>query len=263
MIKKHHHYNPFLVGYSQLRYQRYVRIIDDEGFPLADTYSLHPSQENLPDEVIYERACLHNYGSVYVLLNGQDVPESIKKKYGYQASIHEITYEITGRKGPAISFIGETHHLKSAKRLMNELPFNGYNYGRYWEISYGHLTDEDHEFMEAHSISPQGKQISEVQLVDIFRLPFMEGYGIRLESTPWTNRRVKRATGMDMAALRKSHEDIGMPVCLMNILHMAGVADARILFFNDIAYETPGLKIVKPDHEFRDMEYFMQFNLGK
>ena len=251
MNRNNQHHNPFLVGYEQIRFQRFVKVTDEDGFPLSAEIDLHSSQRHLPDNLILESRCRHNQREVFVLIDGQEVSDEFRKKYPYEGSIHDVIYEISGRKGPKRHYIGGTFNLKQASRLVKELPFHGSNYGRYWKVSYAHLTDEAIEFMEKNKISDPELEDSDFLYVTIFNAPFIdEGYCVKLDQTPWIDSILKKAVNLDLKTLRMSHGNDGMPASLVSIVHMAAKANVGMLIFDKNAELTPGLRIVKPDYAF-------------
>ncbi|WP_438501899.1 hypothetical protein, partial [Acinetobacter baumannii] len=72
----------------------------------------------------------------------------------------------------------------------------------------------------------------EAVLFIAFRVPYSPAIGVKLISTPWTDKNLEHAEGIGANQLRQEHRNKGMPDDLANILELAGQADVRILILD-------------------------------
>ncbi|MBN0308188.1 ABC transporter substrate-binding protein, partial [Pseudomonas aeruginosa] len=78
-----------------------------------------------------------------------------------------------------------------------------------------------------------------------FRVPYSPAIGVKLISTPWTDKNLEYAEGISAEQLRQEHRDKGMPDDLANILELAGQADVRILILDADAPALLGLPLAE------------------
>ncbi|MGX0936534.1 hypothetical protein ACUXQ2_002600 [Cupriavidus metallidurans] len=112
-------------------------------------------------------------------------------------------------------------------------------YGRCWEISTAHLTQDAWNYLAnlADIATPTGF------LFIAFRIPYCPAIGVKLISIPWTDANLGQADGITSKQLRQEHLDNGLPVELADVLHLAGEADVRILIFDADAPVQEGLPV--------------------
>ena len=79
-----------------------------------------------------------------------------------------------------------------------------------------------------------------------FRVPYSPAIGVKLISTPWTDKNLEHAEGITAEQLRQEHRSKGMPADLANILELAGQADVRILILDADAPVLLGLPLAEP-----------------
>lgn len=65
-----------------------------------------------------------------------------------------------------------------------------------------------------------------------FRVPYSPAIGVKLISTPWTDKNLEHTEGITAEQLRQEHRSKGIPDDLANILELAGQADVRILILD-------------------------------
>lgn len=113
------------------------------------------------------------------------------------------------------------------------------HYSRCCEISSAHIAEEAVEQLSemADIATPTSC------LFTAFRIPYAPAIGVRFIATPWTDENLRQVRGITAAELRKEHLDKDMPEHLVDILHLAAIADVRILIFDADAPVLDGLPI--------------------
>jgi hypothetical protein len=76
-----------------------------------------------------------------------------------------------------------------------------------------------------------------------FRIPHCPAIGVKLIGTPWTDKNLGYFEGITAERLRSEQRRKGVPECLIEVLHLAAVADARILIFDADAPQLQGLPV--------------------
>ena len=112
---------------------------------------------------------------------------------------------------------------------------------RCWEISSAHISQETGQYLAnlADLATP------EAFLFIAFRVPYSPAIGVKLISTPWTDKNLEHAEGITAEQLRQEHRSKGMPDDLANILELAGQADVRILILDADAPVLLGLPLAE------------------
>lgn len=110
---------------------------------------------------------------------------------------------------------------------------------RCWEISSAHVTDEAASYLADLADIATPTRFRFVA----FRIPYSPTIGVRLDATPWTDANLRQIEGITAAELRKTHLDKDMPEHLVEILHLAACAGARILIFDADAPILDGLPV--------------------
>jgi len=80
-------------------------------------------------------------------------------------------------------------------------------------------------------------------LFEAFRLPYSHAVGVKLIATPWTSENLRHITDQNATQLRQEHMAAGLPGSLVNVLHLAALADTRILIFDPDAPALEGLPL--------------------
>ena len=62
-------------------------------------------------------------------------------------------------------------------------------------------------------------------------------------ATPWTDANLQYVEGITAEQLRREHQDKGMPESLLEVLHLAALADVRVLIFDADAPVLDGLPL--------------------
>lgn len=122
---------------------------------------------------------------------------------------------------------------------MRRLSFETGFYSRCWEISSAHLTAEADRFLAelADIATPSGF------LFVAFRIPYSPAIGVKLIATPWTDANLQLVEGITAEQLRQEHRVKGMPESLVEVLHLAALADVRMLVFDADAKVLDGLPL--------------------
>ena len=66
---------------------------------------------------------------------------------------------------------------------------------------------------------------------------------MKLIATPWTDENLRAVEGITAKRLMQEHRKKGMPESLMHVLHLAALADVRMLVFDADAQVLDGLPI--------------------
>jgi hypothetical protein len=106
-------------------------------------------------------------------------------------------------------------------------------------ISTAHITEDANRYLEelADIATPTGF------LFVAFRIPCSPALGVKLIATPWTDANLEYVEGISAEQLRQEHLSKGVPESLVEVLHLAALADVRMLVFDADAPELDGLKL--------------------
>jgi len=200
-----HSKNPFVRGYGGLSVQRLLAISYDDDCPLS-YLPLHVSQSHLPDSQVERHACVF-CDDFALITEGQNVPPELDA----QCPSHGIA---------------------------RNLVYAGF-YSRAWEISSVHITEEAGRFLAelADIATPSGF------LFMAFRIPYSPAVGVKLIATPWTDANLQHVEGITAEELRQEHRAKGVPESLVEVLHLAALADVRMLVFDADAPVLDGLTL--------------------
>jgi len=135
--------------------------------------------------------------------------------------------------------IGDYHSYKAAQAVVRSLRFEAGFYSRCWEISSAHIPEEAHQYLYELAQADTPPEF----LFVVFRMPHCPAVGIKLISTPWTDERLGYVEGMTAERLHLEHRLKGVPDSLAQVLHLAALADVRMLVFDDDAPELEGLPV--------------------
>lgn len=111
--------------------------------------------------------------------------------------------------------VGDTYSEEAAREVVRRLRFETGFYSRAWEISSAHITEEAGRFL--------------AELADI--------------ATPWTDANLQHVEGITAEELRQEHRAKGVPESLVEVLHLAALADVRMLVFDADAPVLDGLTL--------------------
>ncbi len=232
--------NPFIRGYSNLRIVRTLLITCEDDSPPV-WRPLHLSQAHLPDDQAAQFPCL--VGADFALITeGQEVPADLEALCQTEGIVRSVVYAIEGYDFDGRPcHIGDTYSEELAREVIRRLSFETGYYSRCWEISSAHISHETGQYLAnlADLATP------EAFLFIAFRVPYSPAIGIKLISTPWTDKNPEYSEGISAEQLRQEHRSKGMPDDLANILDLAGQADVRILILDADAPVLLGLPLVE------------------
>lgn len=229
--------NPFLRGYQNLRIERTLCITYEDDCPPV-WRPLHPSQAHLTDDQVVLFPCI--FGNDFALITeGQDIPDNLEAQCQIDGVVRAAVYAVSGEDSGQPIHIGDTYSEEAAREVVRRLSFETGFYSRCWEISSAHLTVEAGRFLAelADIATPSGF------LFVAFRIPYSPAIGVKLIATPWTDANLQRVEGITAEQLRQEHRTKGMPESLVEVLHLAALADVRILVFDADASVLDGLPL--------------------
>lgn len=218
--------NPFIRGYQDLSVRRQLVITYEDDCPPA-YLPLHPSQAHLRDDQVRCFPC--TFCEDFALVTeGQTIPRDIDEQCQSTGIVRTVVYAVMANHFGTPVHVGDTYSHEAAGEVVHRLTFETGHYSRCWEISSGHLTEEAMQYLEdlADTSTPTGL------LFEAFRIPDSHGVGVKLIATPWTTGYLQEVDGRSADALRQEHIDAGVPESLLNVLHLAALADTRILVFD-------------------------------
>ncbi|MBY4673885.1 ABC transporter substrate-binding protein [Burkholderia multivorans] len=233
--------NPFIRGYDGLTVQRLLAIDYDDDCPL--TYlPLHASQAHLPDCQIERHPCIFS-DDFAVVTEGQDVPAGLDERCRKEGIVRNVVYAVMADDAGQMLHVGDTYSEEAAREVVRRLRFETGCYSRCWEISSAHITEEAGRYL--------------IELADIatptrflfvaFRIPYSPAVGVKLIGTPWTDANLQRVEGVTAGQLQEEHRKKQMPESLIEVLHLAGAADVRMLVFDADAPVLDGLAVYEEE----------------
>lgn len=229
--------NPFLRGYQNLRIDRTLCITYEDDCPPV-WRPLHPSQAHLPDDQVALFPCVFN-NDFALITEDQDIPEDLDAQCQTEGVVRTVVYAVSGDDFGQTVHVGDTYSEEAAQEVVRRLCFETGFYSRCWEISSAHLTPEAGRFLAelADIATPSGF------LFVAFRIPYSPAIGVKLIATPWTDANLQLIEGITAEQLRREHRNKGMPESLVEVLHLAAVADVRMLVFDADASILEGLTL--------------------
>ncbi|WP_068636815.1 ABC transporter substrate-binding protein [Thauera butanivorans] len=232
-----HSNNPFVRGYDGLSVRRLLAISYDDDCPLTHL-PLHASQAHLPDSQIERHACI--FGDDFALITErQDVPPELEAQCRSHGIVRTVVYAVMAKEAGQPLHVGDACTEEAAREVVRRLKFETGFYSRAWEISSGHLTDEANRYLaELADIATPTRF-----LFIAFRIPYSPAIGVKLIATPWTDDNLQQVESITAARLREEHRRKGMPECLVEVLHLAALADVRMLVFDADAPILEGLTL--------------------
>lgn len=233
--------NPFLRGYQKLRIDRTLCITyEDDCLPVWRP--LHPSQAHLPDDRIGLFPCIFN--SNYALITeGPDLPDDLEAQCQTEGVVRTVVYAISGDDSGQPIHVGDTYSEEAAREVVRRLSFETGFYSRCWEISSAHITEEAGRYLaELADLATPSRF-----LFVAFRIPYSPAIGVKLIATPWSDENLQHVEGISAERLRQEHRKKGMPECLVEVLHLAALADVRVLVFDADAPILEGLKLYEEE----------------
>jgi len=229
--------NPFLRGYRNLSIDRSVCITYEDDCPPV-WRPLHPSQAHLPDDQVALFPCIFS-NDFALITEGQDIPNDLEAQCQIEGVVRTVVYAVSGDDFGQPVHVGDTYSAEAAREVVRRLSFETGFYSRCWEISSAHLTAEAGRFLAelADIATPSGF------LFVAFRIPYSPAIGVKLIATPWTDANLQHVEGISTNQLRQEHRAKGMPESLVEVLHLAALADVRMLVFDADARILQGLTV--------------------
>ncbi|MBG58765.1 MAG: ABC transporter substrate-binding protein [Porticoccus sp.] len=227
--------NPFIRGYQNLAIQRLLAIRYEEDCPL--TYlPLHSSQAHLADDQVHRFPCVF-CDDFALVTEGQDVSSELDDHCTGMGVVQTVVYAITADEYGVPLHVGDTYSHETALEVVRRLAFDTGHYSRCWEISTGHLPSHAQAHLEylADVATPTGL------LFEAFRIPSSNAVGVKLIATPWTDTNLRFFDGSSTATLHQTQREAGVPQPLVDVMHLAALADVRIVIFDPDALVLEGL----------------------
>ncbi|WP_273828106.1 DUF5983 family protein [Pseudomonas sp. SBT1-2] len=218
--------NPFVRGYQNLRIERELCISFADDCPSIHR-PIHPSQTHLVDTELELCDCLF-CDDFALVTDGHAVEAALKDHCPSAGTVLKVVYGLVGEQFDKPVLIGDNYSMQQAQKVMHSLTFETGFYSRCWEISTAHLDENGRRFLCDLVDCMQHPS----SLFVSFRIPFAPSIGIKLIATPWTDENLQGIEEMTIQQLRQEHSDSGMPKSLIEVLHLAGQADVRILVFD-------------------------------
>lgn len=218
--------NPFVRGYRDLSVQQQLAIRTAEDCPVIHRL-LHPSQALLSDEQLLQSACVFSDEHAIVVSDFPLVPR-LKRSCRHEGTVVDVVHAITAIEAGVPVHVGDTYSQVAAHAVVQRLAFETGHYSRCWEISNAHLCSEALDYLQHLSLS----KVPTGLLFEVFQLVKSPAIGCKLYSTPWSDQALLHTDGRSQQQLRQQHSDAGVPDSLIQILHLAALADTRILIFD-------------------------------
>lgn len=192
----------------------------------------------MPDSQIERHACI--FGDDFALITErQDVPPELEAQCRSHGIVRTVVYAVMAKEAGHPLHVGDACTEEAAHEVVRRLRFETGFYSRAWEISSGHLTDEAIRYLaELADIATPTRF-----LFIAFRIPYSPAIGVKLIATPWTDDNLQQVESITAARLREEHRRKGMPECLVEVLHLAALADVRMLVFDADAPILEGLTL--------------------
>ncbi|MBS0450063.1 MAG: ABC transporter substrate-binding protein [Proteobacteria bacterium] len=230
--------NPFARGYQNPRIVRTLLITYENDCPPI-WRPLHASQIHLSDDQVALFPCL--IGKDFALITeGQEISHELEIQCETVGIVRIVVYAIEADDfdGRPVH-VGDAYSEEAARQVVRRLRFETGYYSRCWEISSAHLDAEAHRFLAelADIATPT------LFLFIAFRIPYSPAIGLKLIATPWTDENLRAVEGITAKRLMQEHRKKGMPESLVHVLHLAALADVRMLVFDADAQVLDGLPI--------------------
>jgi len=237
--------NPFLRGYWNLKIVRTLSISHEDGSPHV-WRNIHPSQHHLCDAALVSSPCIVTSDFAVVRTGTEPVGAALLAEcdagegVSGEGVVGAVVYAIHGDDfdGRPVH-IGDTYSAEAAREVVQRLSFETGYYSRCWEISREHITVDSWHYLAnlADIATPSGF------LFVAFRIPYSPAVGVKLIATPWTDANLQHVEGITAEELRQEHRAKGVPESLVEVLHLAALADVRMLVFDADAPVLDGLTL--------------------
>jgi hypothetical protein len=229
--------NPFIRGYHNLTIQRQLVVHVTGDCPVIHR-PLHPSQASLSDEQLHQSACRFNDKHA-VVISGLPLDPRLKRACHHEGTVIDVIHAVIAIEAEGPVHVGDTHSPVTAYAVAQRLSFETGHYSRCWEINSAHLCSEAIAYLQNLALS----KVPTGLLFEVFQLVESSAIGCKLYSTPWNDKTLLSADGRSQQQLRQEHSEAGIPASLIQVLHLAALADTRILIFDPDAAALEGLPL--------------------
>jgi hypothetical protein len=226
--------NPFPRGYQNLRIDRSLCITYEDDCPPV-WRPLHPSQAHLTDDQVALFPCVFS-NDFALITEGQDIPEDLEGQCQTEGVVRTVVYAVAAEEEGKPLHVGDTYSEEAARKWCGACamkPATTAGAGR----------------SAARTSTPRplprragGHRHAERFLFIAFRIPYSPAIGVKLIATPWTDENLRAVEGITAKRLMQEHRK-GMPESLVQVLHLAALADVRMLVFDADAQVLDGLPI--------------------
>jgi len=171
------------------------------------------------------------------------VPPELDAQCPSHGTVRMVVYAVMAEEASQPLHVGDTYTEEAAREVVRRLKFDTGYYSRAWEISSAHLDADSHRFLAelADIATPT------LFLFIAFRIPYSPAIGLKLIATPWTDDNLRMVEGITAKRLMQEHRKKGMPESLIHVLHLAALADVRMLVFDADAPVLEGLPLYDSD----------------
>ncbi len=239
MAINHHRSNPFIRGFNDLRIQRLLAVLYDAQAPLCHLLA-HPSQQHLTDDQLARHPCLFNEQHALIIDSNASMAAH-EDTYPHPGIVVQVIYAVFSHDQSPPILVGDHYSEALAQARIQQLAFETGHYSRCWEISTAHLPETVWEDLTPATV-PKGL------LLEAFELRDSHAFGVKLIATPWTDSHLEQVESCTAKQLRRQQLSAGLPVELVEVLHLAGQADVRILIFDPDAAQVDGLPSYDTQH---------------
>ena len=227
--------NPFVRGYQNLSIQRLLAIRYEDDCPL--TYlPLHPSQAHLTDEQLHRFPCVF-CDDFALITEGQEIRAELDGRCTALGVVQTVVHAVMADESGSPVHVGDTYSHEAALNVVKRLTFETGHYSRCWEISTNHLPMHALQYLEQQV----DEGVPTGLLFEAFRIPGSDVVGVKLIATPWTDANLGFIDGSSTAVLHAFQQEAGVPEPLVAVMHLAALADVRILIFDPDAPVLEGL----------------------
>jgi hypothetical protein len=228
--------NPFLRGYQNLRIERSLCITHEDDSPLI-WRPLHPSQAHLTDDQVALFPCIF-CNDFALITEGQDIADDLEAQCQTDGVVRTVVYAVSGEDFGQPVHVGDTYSEEAAREVVRRLSFETCLYSGAGKSAALTSPPRGHFLAELADIAtPSGF------LFIAFRIPYSPAVGVKLIATPWTDANLQYIESITAEELRREHRDKGMPESLVDVLHLAALADVRMLIFDADANVLDGLPL--------------------
>lgn len=170
------------------------------------------------------------------------MPDELDAQCRRDGVVRTVVHAVVADEGGKSLHVGDTYTEEAAREVVHRLRFETGFYSRCWEISSAHVDADAHRFL----VDLADIDTPSTFLFIAFRIPYSPAIGVKLMATPWTDDHLRMAEGSTARKLQQSHRRKGMPESLIKVLHLAALADVRILIFDSDAPTLEGLPLYDP-----------------